>query len=93
MENKTIVQYDPSRARVNLIQMLTELSADALEYVWRPIVYAYYWADYNNPDVLSDDDINRQLLIGAAAHGSSEFVSRLNDWRKALQSIMEWDKA
>ncbi len=84
MEN-TINQFDPSRARVGLMKMLSELSVDALEYVWRPIVYAYYLTDDNNPDALSDEDVNRFDLIGAAAHDSSEFVSRHNDWRRAIQ--------
>ncbi len=91
-ENKTINQFDPSRARAGLIRMLSELSVDALEYVWRPIVYAYFLTDDNNPDAISDEDANRFDLISVAAHGSPEFVSRLNDWRIALQS-MEWEKA
>ncbi len=91
MEN-TINQFDPSRARIELLRMLSELSAEALEYVWRPIVYAYFLTDDNNPDALSDEDAERFSLIGAAAHGSPEFVSRLNSWMRALQSVMEWDK-
>ncbi len=88
MEN-TINQFDPTRARAGLMRMLSELSVDALEYVWRPIVYAYYLTDDNNPDALTDEDVCRFDLISAAAHGSSEFVSRLNDWRRGLQSAME----
>ncbi len=55
-ENKTINQFDPSRTRVSLIQMLTELSEDALKYVWRPIAYAYYWVDECNQNLLTDVD-------------------------------------
>lgn len=91
-ENKTINQFDPSRARANLIQMLSELSADALEYVWRPIVYAYYYTDNRDADTLTDDDSKRLSLIGVAAHGSSELVSRLNSWSFWLQRA-EWEKA
>ncbi len=92
MEN-FINQFDPTRARAGLMRMLSELSVDCLELVWRPVVYAYCLTDDNNPDALSDEDAERFSLIGAAAHGSPEFVSRLNGWRRALQSVMEWDKA
>ncbi len=91
MEN-FINQFDPTRARAGLMRMLSELSVDALELAWRPVVYAYCLTDDNNPDALSDEDAERFSLIGAAAHGSHEFVSRLNSWMRALQSVMEWDK-
>ncbi len=84
MEN-TINQFDPSRARIELLRMLSELSAEALEYVWRPIVYAYYWTDDRNQALLTDDDRNRFSLISVAEYGSPKLVSRLNDWRRAIQ--------
>ncbi len=86
-ENNAINQFDPSRARDDLMRMLSDLSVDALELVWRPIVYAYYLTDDNNPNAISDEDANSFELIGAAVHGSSEFVSRLNGWMRALQSV------
>ncbi len=91
-ENNAINQFDPSRARAGLMRMLSELSVDALEYVWRPIVYAYYYTDYHDMDMLTDDDSKRFDLIGAAAHGSPEFISRLDDWMITLQQA-EWERA
>lgn len=76
----------PSRAE--LARMLSELStADALEYVWRPIVYAYYLTDCRDPDRLSDDDFMRAGLIGAAAHGSPDLVSSLDSWRRFVANL------
>ncbi len=74
----TINQFDPSRARVALMRMLSELSVDALEYVLRPIIYAYYWTDDRNQDWLTDDDLNRVSLISAAAHDSPDLVRTLS---------------
>ncbi len=91
MEN-TINQFDPSRARAGLMKMLSELSVDALEYVWRPIVYAYYLTDENNPDALSNEDAERFSLIGAAAHDSPEIVHELSEWKGYLWR-REWKKA
>ncbi len=91
-ENNTINQFDPSRARDSLIQMLSELSVDALEYVWRPIVYAYYWTDKRNQSLLTDDDVYRFSLICTAVNDSPELVRELSDWRIYLQRA-EWEKA
>ncbi len=77
-ENKTIVQYDPSRARVSLIRMLTELSEDALDYVWRPIVYAYNWVDAHDMNSMTKDDDNRLGLLVDMTYGPSEVVSLIN---------------
>ncbi len=78
MENKTIVQYDPSRARVSLIRMLTELTDEALDYVWRPIVYAYNWVDAHDMDSMAKADDNRFGLLVDIAYSPSEVVSLFN---------------
>ena len=74
--------------RLNLTKMLLALSDDALEYVMRPIVYAYYYSDGRDPDRLTDDDVKRLGLIGAAAHGGEELVSRLDVVRRAYESVL-----
>ncbi len=84
MEN-TINQFDPSRARAELLRMFSELSAEALMYVWRPIVYAYYWTDEHNQDLITIDDINRISLISAVAHDSPELVRALDASRCWIQ--------
>ena len=75
-------------ARITLTKMLLTLSDDALEYVWRPIVYAYYYTDQRDPDRLTDDDVKRLGLIGAAAHGGEKLVSRLDVVRRAYESVL-----
>ena len=74
--------------RLNLTKILLALSDDALEYVMRPIVYAYYYTDGRDPDRLTDDDANRLSLIGAAAHGGEGLVSRLDQVRRAYESVL-----
>ena len=71
-------------ARITLTKMLLALSDDALEYVWRPILYAYYYTDDRDPDRLSEEDSIRFSLIGAAAHDSSEMVSMLDKFHIGL---------
>lgn len=71
---KIINQRDMFRARVELMRMLTELSDDALEYVWRPIAYAWHHSDQNDPDVMTDDDMKRMLLIIAVAHDKPDVI-------------------
>lgn len=71
-------------ARVELMRLLTELSDDALEYVWRPIAYAYYWTDGHDMNILSEDDIKRFHLIVAAAYESSETVRVMDIFRLGL---------
>lgn len=73
---KLMHQRDMFRARVELMKMLTELSDDALKYVWRPIAYAWHYADDNDSDVMTDDDLDRMCLIGAVAHGSQTVIYR-----------------
>ena len=64
---KIINQRDMFRAKVELMRMLTELSDDALKFVWRPIAYAYYFTDDHNADILTGDDVDRLWLIVSTA--------------------------
>ena len=75
-------------ARITLTKMLLALSDDALEYVWRPIVYAYYYTDQRDPDRLTDDDVKRLSLIGVATHSGEKLVSRLDVVRRAYESVL-----
>lgn len=79
-----VKQRDMCRARVELMKILAELSDEALEYVWRPIVYAYYWTDGHDQVILSEDDRERMLLICVVAHESPEFVNKLSRYRLFL---------
>lgn len=74
--------------RLNLTKMLLALSDDALEYVWRPIIYAYYYTDQRDPDRLTDDDAKRLSLIGVAAHRGEKLVSRLDAVRRIYESVL-----
>lgn len=76
-------------AREELMEMLSELSDRALEYVWRPIAYAYNWTDDHGMELLSQDDLWRMSLVCAVAHGSPETVDRLADYRAFLEH-KEW---
>lgn len=73
---KIIRKRDMYRARVELMKMLTELSDDAIEYVWRPIAYAWHYTDFNDPDVMTEEDLDRMCLVGAVAHGSQTVIYR-----------------
>lgn len=75
-------------ARSILSKILSELSDDALVYVWRPIMYAYLWTDGNDHDRLTDDDMRRIHLSGMIAHGSPEAVERLDKWVLAIERNM-----
>jgi len=66
--------------RDDLADMLFALSNDALEYVCRPIMYAYYWTDKRDKGRLTDEDHDRLCLIKAAARGTVEEVAALADW-------------
>ena len=81
---KLMQQRNILRVRTELMWLLTELSDDALEYVWRPIAYAYYWTDHHNPELLSEDDARRFRLIGAATNGSHETVRVMDIFRHGL---------
>ena len=75
-------------ARITLTKMLLALSDEALEYVWRPVVYAYYYTDQRDPDRLTDDDVKRLSLIGVAAHSGEKLVSRLDTVQRAYERVL-----
>ena len=75
------------KARITLTKMLLNLSDDALEYVWRPIIYAYY-TDQRDPDRLTDDDVKRLSLIRVATHSGEKLVSRLDAVQWAYESVL-----
>ena len=78
-------QKSIGRAREELMEMLSELSDKALAYVWRPIAYAYNWADENGVELLSEDDVWRMTLVCAVAYGSPETIDRLSSYRAILE--------
>ena len=71
-------------ARITLTKMLLALSDDALEYVWRPIIYAYYYTDQRDPDRLTEEDAIRLSIIGAAAHDNYEMIDMLSRFHTSL---------
>lgn len=75
---------DMKKAKEELLKMLTELSDDGLEYVWRPIAYAYYWTDEHGIELMSKDDMMRINLVCAVAHEPPEVVDRLAHYRACL---------
>lgn len=84
-ENSHLNQFNPYYARDSLLRMFSELSVEALEYVWRPIVYAYYWSDDRDKGILTADDYNRLTLISSAAHDSPEIVGELSARQEHLR--------
>lgn len=77
-------QKRKQEAREQAIETLPKLSPGALEYVVKPIEWAYNWTDGNNPDSMSKEDIMRFLLICHALNGTGEHVKRLYEWDLAL---------
>ena len=88
LEKNAKASVSMQEARTTLEKMHLELSDDALEYAWRPIVYAYFFIDMRGPDRLTDDDVKRLGLIRAAAHGGEGLVSRLDVVRRAYESVL-----
>ena len=86
---KILQERDIFRARVELMRMLTELSDEALEYVWRPIAYAYYHTDNHDNNVLSDEDVHRILLVISVANDPAEIVQTVACCRAA--ACQEWE--
>ena len=84
----TAEKEETTTARSTLVKILSELSDDALVYVWRPIMYAYLWTDGHGHDKLTDDDMRRISLSGIIANGSPEVVEQLDKWRWAV----EWNE-
>ncbi len=81
---KIMQQCDTLRARMELVRMLTELSDGALEYVWRPIAYAYCLTDEHNVEAMTAEDMARFGLIISAADVSPEVVREVNLYRLAV---------
>lgn len=73
-----IRQRNMKKAKEELMKMLADLSDNALQYVWRPIAYAYYMTDDHGIDLLTDEDVNRFGLIISAALGSKAEVEYLS---------------
>lgn len=72
------------QARARAIEMLLKLSPDALEYVLKPIEWAYNWTDENDPDSISRDDSTRFMLICCALTQSNDHVNRVYKWHLAI---------
>lgn len=80
--------YACRQTRSVLQEILSDLSDEALVYVWRPILYAYCWTDAHGHDLMTDDDMRRIGLSGMIANGSPEAVERLEKWRLAIERNM-----
>jgi len=80
MNEKIQIQYTASDVRQDLMRMLSELSDEALKYVWLPVLGAYLYTDQRDPDVLSDEDFNRFCLIAAGINRPYETVQKLVNW-------------
>ena len=76
-------------ARSLLSKILSELSDEALAYVYRPIMYAYLWTDAHDHDRLTDDDMRRIHLSGVIANAPPHVVERLDMWRRAVIAVAE----
>lgn len=74
-------------ARSFLSKILSELSDEALEYVYRPIMYAYLWTDFHDHDRLTDDDMHRIHLSGMIAHSSPKAVERMDELCHAVERV------
>lgn len=72
------------QARASAVEMLLKLSPDALEYVLKPIEWAYNWTDQNAPESISDEDSIRFSLVRCALHDNSDHVARLYKWHLAI---------
>ena len=88
MKSIPTTKKEKAAARSILQKILSELSDEALVYVWRPIMYAYLWTDGNDHDRLTDDDMRRIRLSGMIAHGSPEAVERMDKWVLAIEQNM-----
>ena len=81
---KIMQQRDTLRARMELVRMLTELSDGALEYVWRPIAYAYCLTDEHNVEAMTPEDMARFGLIISDADISPDVAREVNLYRLAV---------
>lgn len=88
MKSIPTMKKEKAAARSILVKILSELSDEALVYVWRPIMYAYLWTDGHGQNRLTDDDMYRLHLSGMIANGSPAAVERLDKWRRAVERNM-----
>lgn len=75
---------ETEQARARAIEMLLKLSPGALEYVLKPIEWAYNWTDQNAPESISDEDSIRFSLVRCALHDNSDHVTRVYKWHLAI---------
>ena len=75
-------------ARSILVKILSALSDEALDYVWRPIMYAYLWTDCHGHDRLTDDDMHRIHISCLTTNGSPAVVERLDSLCLAVEKNM-----
>lgn len=68
---------ETEQARTRAVEMLLTLSPDALEYVLKPIEWAYNWTDGNDEDSMTEDDSIRFSLISCALHETTDHVNRV----------------
>ncbi len=80
-------------ARSLLSKILSELSDEALEYVYRPIMYAYLWTDVHGHDQLTDDDMHRIHLYAAASTASPQVLKVLDMLRRGVINSAEKSEA
>lgn len=83
MTDNEIVRYLIREAfaterRQNAIRMLEDMSADAIEYVYKFILWTYNYTDMHDPDSLSDEDSERFSLARTAMREDHETVKTLN---------------
>lgn len=79
-------------ARSLLSKILSELSDEALEYVYRPIMYAYLWTDGRGHDQLTDDDMHR-IQLYAASTASPQVLKVLDMLRRGAINSAEKSEA
>lgn len=66
------------------LQMVGELSPDALDYIYEAILWAYNCTDMHDPDSLSDTDARRYDLVRLAIQESPSYVEALHKWSLAI---------
>lgn len=77
-------KQEPEQARTRAIERLLNLSPEALEYVLKPIEWAYNWTDQNEPESMTNEGSTRFSLVRCALHDNSDHVFRVYKWHLAL---------